>query len=266
MEKTLLLLILAALLPLSSCAGPVPTSEAPAPAVTPEAGANMAVLDIIDEGFSDQELKLRFFVFPGSGPMPLSLSGDEYGEEVRALFGSLDWQEGEGPRADHEEGGYGVHLLYGDRVLFLESGSDTVHTSEETYFHAEGAQDLCDSLLGLWPGPELRYTRMPGVEHTQDPQDCIQRFMEAFGEYYWASGAVTDFDLRGVQVLEELSDDVYLIFRADYAVKPADSGRSYWQDKHSDEEGWVEVSDDIELTQAENGLWKCSCINAWNVD
>lgn len=228
-----------------------------------------AVLNLVDNSFSGGSLSLMCFIFPGTGPWVLDFNNAEYGERVKALFASYDWKHGEGAEGQTDQNGYMIHMgnQNGGNVLQLESGSNTVtHLGLGASFHAEGAEKLCDELTSLWPGPEIRYSRVAPVKaENSDHQTCAKAYMSAFEKSYLESGAVKDFDLRSVSLLnQEGASDTNVVFRTSYAVKPADTHNSYWQDKPADKDGWVMFQIDIGLSQDEAGNWCFNYMGGWD--
>lgn len=236
---------------------------------TGKGDANQRVQDLVSGDFNEGKMELRCFIFPGTGPWVLTLDEAEYGTQVRNIFAAYDWQSGDGER-EVTSGGYWVDIHCDDHAIRLESGSDTLVYLNGMYyasFHAADAGQLCDRLTGLYPGPEIRLTQTPaagaGSIHWTS---AAEAFMKAFGETYRESGAITAFTLRSINRLELEVANTYLIFRAVYAVKPTDSTQAYWQGKTADKDGWVELQNDIELTQisGESGGWSCTYFDAWS--
>ncbi len=254
MKTKLLPLTVAISLLLASCGGPETAAE-PTPALEP--GPSADVLAMLDAGFSEGELELECIISPAAVLCTLPLNEADYGTQVRALFQGLDWKEA----GRLQEGtGYQACLRYGEGALFLSAGSEAVWTSDGKVFRAEGGGDLCHGLMELWPGPELRYVQMPGVEFGTGWQECAERFLSAFGAYYLDSGAVTDFDPQGVLVLNGGEDKSELVLRVAYAVRPARAELQYWKDRGSDEDGWIKLRDDIVLSRDETGFWRCTAL------
>lgn len=226
-----------------------------------------AVLNVVDGGFSGGSLSLRCFIFPGSGPWVLDFNKAEYEARVKDLFASYDWKRGKGEEGQTAQNTYTLDMVCQNGVLRMDSCSNTVnHLGFGASFHAEGTEKLCDELTSLWPGPEIRYSRVAPVKaEGSDQQACAEAYMSAFEKLYLKSGAITDFDLRSVSLLKlEGVSDAHLIFRTSYAVKPADTHDSYWKNKPADKDGWVMLQIDIGLVQDEAGNWCFNYMGGWD--
>ncbi len=75
---------------------------------------------------------------------------------------------------------------------------------------------------------------------------------------------VTIFALCSVELMDVTASESFLVFRAVYAVKPADRAHPYWQEKRAETDGWVELGNDIGLVQYTEGHWGLEYLDGWD--
>lgn len=246
---------------------PLPAETTPAAAAAEpgddpwEADPGGMLSGVLDQGFSGDGWEVRFWIHPGSGPSPVDMNAAEYGGAVREQFAALDWEQTdlEHYRAagDDLPGAYGVDFCPKGKTLQVHivcwSHNDIIRVefpagseTECRYLRADGAEELCDSLAVLWPGPEVDKGLVRTSPQETDEATAVQYMEELFGRLA-SDGHVTGAELRSLAVLPPDPDSDrgadYLDFCASFALQPARPELSYWQDIGVDETGWAEYKD-----------------------
>lgn len=242
-----------------------------APVETSPSPDSQAVLEYVDALLDSETVTMQCFVFPGTGPFSISM--DDYREQVREVFARYTWtceEEAEPKR----ESALDTWPLYLNSTGSSDGPYTIIARSNSTWIviHAptpEGISTVCYSYDGepgslvcdlakLWVGPDIWYTRVFLAESIQDDNALAEAYADAFRDLYLASGAITDYELRDLEVLpRENEDDVSRSFRMTYAVKPADPADPGWQFCPQAEDDWITFSIDMHLDTTE-GVWFCA--------
>lgn len=238
---------------------PTPTPE---PTPTPTPGPNVS--ELLENVLSCDGWGGSFWgVFPGSGPLAIELKAADFGEQLREILTSLDWQEGEGeavPMEEERELDQWVQFGCASGSLEVHPKNDTVvfrfegEPFGEAVYHTNGTETLCKDLLDLWPGPETYYFRVKAAP-SEDAQEVAENYAAAFEEVYMDSGHITDFRLDSVTG-KLTSDDSYYRVDLSFAVKPADPGLEAWKGWGGnrvtiDKNGWAKYKCKIVISAEE---------------
>lgn len=243
-------------------------SPSPAPTEAPRQTPEEVLAAALDQVVSGEEIFIRFWQHPGSGPSPISLPPAEYGAPIRALFEALNWEETEKPTytdaaADapyNQPGAYQASLYFGessrdlgDGWIGLWTGNPVIMVGnngpDSVYLRAEGSETLCDALADLMPSVyiNLGRTRVPAQESREA---TVRLYLLTALERTKALGHITDYELRayaalppvedsGEKAAEEGSEPPGIRYTATYAVKPADPAADYWLARTVDADGWI---------------------------
>ena len=230
------------------------------------------VLDYVDAIFASGDPTLQCFLLPATGP--ISSPMDEYDEEVRDLFAQYTWVRWNepiperGPYPDcwtmYLKGGYSITIDIRPNSPWITVMTTGKEGPQWIAYSAEGGTgDLGLSLVNLWDGPFFRYALVTLSKSITDDGALAEAYADAFRELYLNSGAITDYELRDLEVLPRDGEwDVYPSFRMTYSVRPADPEDPSWQYCPQAEDGWVTVSAEIHLDLAgddfaEEMVWRC---------
>lgn len=247
-------------------------SPSPAPTEAPRRTPEEVLAAALDQVVSGEEIFIRFWQHPGSGPSPISLPPAEYGAPIRALFEALDWEETEEPAYTdaateapyNQPGAYQASLHFGESSRDLGDGWIGLGTGDpvimvgtngpdSVYLRAEGAEALCDALADLMPSVyiNLGRTRVPPQE---SKAATLKRYLETALERTKALGHITEYELRAyavvtwseeehayVEVTErpEEAEPSGFQYTAVYAYKPAQPELERWKAYPHDADGWI---------------------------
>jgi len=269
------------------------TSSTPGPTLPPWAADPKGyILDVLNQGFSNDNWAIRFWIFPGSGPVTVNMNATEYGQAIQDLFSALDWELTDRDHYDEVDstsaglpGAYGVDFYYpewrkpivhischsySDMIrLEISSINGNENAYECCYFQADGAASLCNDLASLWPGPEVSFglIRIPKKE---TDEATAEEYMTALFDRLTNDGHITDAELRTVTILPQNpaeGSDGYnfniLMFQTTFMLCPALPQLTYWQDKNASENGWVKYEDFFVCLQynSENNSYGLSYYN-----
>lgn len=303
--RELLALLLALGLGITGYA-PQPTPEPPA-AVTPapeaapseraakpwEADPKGYVLERLDALLDEGQWNVQFWIFPGSGPCGDRMPESEYGEALRALFASYDWQLTQAPTYDEDEAAAAAPDSYSISIYPSYTGSDReiqpiycgnyspvlqmgTWSEEEGYgslfFTAPGAENLCAALSDLWPGWEeltgCRTRTAPQSTHWATAKTYLEGTFTALRDKGHILGARIDSleyippEWDGESVGNNYmtyDDSVAVHFRAKFSLKPTRPELTYWQERGVDRDGWVHYEfDKIVIGLCGDGLYELS--------
>lgn len=237
---------------------PAPTPDptaTPAPWEEDPKGYVMGWLDRMLEG---EEIYLRFWLHPGSGPTPSIWPTAEYAETVRAMFEELDWDSAKLLTGGDENaayydgpGSYNVTLhednWMGDGWIgcSLDTGVVRVDSTADgnLYFLVPGSEELCSKLTDLEPSVYVNMgrTRVPAQK---SEEATLKLYLETALERTKELGHITDYELRAYAVTppdDERTDESQgehpaFSYTATYAFKPA---RPELFSGVIDADGWV---------------------------
>lgn len=259
-------------------ATPVPSetvSPSTTPSFQPQSDPGEQLLTCLDQAMVKELVTIRFWQHPGSGPSPVELSTAEHGEDIKALFSALNWEQVEVPgyyTSDEEAanapfnqpGAYSVSIYYGDPwtgVIQMGTGDPVVtlgdNGPDSVYLRADGAEDLCDKLADLTPEAyiNLGRTRVP---EQKDQEATLKLYLETGLERLKANGHITGYTIDTFAIIppdEPESEPVErpehpgIPYTATYSIKPARPELTYWQDlaEYTREDGWIEQTIDWEF-------------------
>ncbi len=248
--------------PSPSAATPSPETPMPEESESPAAVEDWKedpkgyLFDCLDRILEEDELLIRFWQHPGSGPSPVYLSKAEYGETIRSLFEELDWDSArllEGEEADDyvdAPGAYSItfqHSKWGFIGCTLNSSVIRADGREgNLYFRVDGAEKLGEKLTDMVPSAyvNLGRTRVPPQE---SKEATLKLYVETALERLKENGHISDYALRSYEVLTQDEENTQaeeeeyptFAYTATYAMKPAKPELTYWQGYVFDEDGWV---------------------------
>ncbi len=269
-----------------------PAAVTPAPAVRPwEADPKGYVLEQLDALLEEGQWNVRFWIFPGSGPMSESFPEAEFGKALRGVFAAYDWQLTQAPEYDenavYPPDSYSISIYpnymtpaEAARPIFCETGSPVLHLSawsgEEEYgdlfFTAPGAENLCQDIADLCP----YWSAVTGCRTRTAPQDTPLATARAYLEGTFAilreKGHILDERIDSLEYLPPewdgesvgtgymtYDDSVAVHFRAEFSLKPTKPQLTGWQNIGVDEEGWAhEAYAKIVITLGGDGLYELS--------
>lgn len=236
--------------------GPTP-EPAPTPVSRPDPRADPKgyVMTWVDTALDGEDIFLRFWLHPGSGPTPTKWPTEEYGVAVRALFEDLDWdnaraltwEEAYADEAVPEDmpGLYSVTLndedWQGEGYIQCGLNARMIHVAgdNDLYFVVGGAEELCTKLTDLEPSVyvNLGRTRVPEQE---SEEATLKLYLETGLERTKELGHITDYELRAYEVMSsdrgEEETPPGFQYTATYAFKPTDPDLLPWE---FDADGWV---------------------------
>lgn len=245
---------------------PTPSAEAtatPEPSFAPSADPGQDpegyLLACLDKAMEGEQVFIRFWQHPGSGPSPVELSSEEHGAEIRALFSALDWEQVEAPSYESDEeidaapfnqpGAYSASIYYGEPWsghISLWTGDPVVmigdNGSESVYLRADGAEGLCDKLADLTPSAyiNLGRTRVP---EQRDQMATLKLYLETGLERLKANGHITEYTIDDFSVIPpdepvEEQEHPGIPYTVTYSLKPTKPELSDWQGLVGDD-GWA---------------------------
>ena len=248
--------------PLTTDTPEVLSTESPVPGSTAfpwESDPSSYILDRLNQGLDTDGWIVRFWIYPGSGPITGYMGAAEYGQSIQELFCSLDWKVVTWSQYNSRDflpqpGAYSIQLFadadkvpesiicdFNDDIIRLDApeGYDTPFL----YFSADGANAICDKLATLWPGPGVNLGRVrTPPQGTQ--KDTATLYMEQVLSKLQADGHITEYKLSSLQVESSHSiEPDQFTFRTSFILRPARPELSYWQDGNlhdlPDQDGWV---------------------------
>lgn len=187
------------------------------------------------------------------------------------MFARYAWtrEEGEEPEWERSVDDWTLYLnsagtynivvgSYSTWIRIDQAGSSPVY-----YSYAGEPGSLNDALADLWEGPEIRYALVTLPESIADNQTLAEAYADAFRGLYLASGAITDYELRSVELLGEDPDPLTPSFTMTYRVKPVHPMASCWEYYAPGEDGWVTCSVEMHLTltgyeSAGESVWRAA--------
>lgn len=261
----------------------VPT---PAPTETSVPIPGGPIIECLDALLDEGSWRVQFWIFPGSGPVGEELPEAEYGDALRELLASYDWQPTEAPGYDENAvvppdsyfigiypktaSNQGMRPMYYsayDPILHLSAWQD----SGDLFYTAPGAENLCEAIAGLWPGWEAVTgcrTRVP----PQETKEALARtYLEATFDKLRENGHITDARIDSLEVIPPVWDgesigDNYMTydetttlqFQTTFSLKPTRPQLTYWQENGVDEDGWARFElSKISLSQwGDDGLYE----------
>lgn len=243
-----------------------------APTPAPLEDPKEYLLARLDQVMDGEEIFMRFWQHPGSGPSPVTLSVADHGAELRELFSSFDWEqvkesgydyENEEEVANHplnQPGFYSVNIADGDNWYAISCGKgigvvslgNKLGNSDSVYLRADGAEELCDRIADIVPSVYINLGRVR-VPPQKTKEATIKLYLETALKQMKKNGHITDYVLRAyepvvfeddrwwVQPTEEPAWETHpgIAYTIAYAVKPAHPELSFWTDL--DEDGWQNV-------------------------
>lgn len=266
-------------------ATPAPSEESPA--YPWEADPKGYVTDRLEQCLDNGAWTVRFWIMPGTGPVPVELPEAEYGQALRKLFSDLDWtvtdapqyqEEPEPSSGDRRSNPYSIQIVPGyipgygsatepimcatdDPVLQL--GIRTGEGYDSACFRAEGAEGLCEAIADLWPAPEAEMGRVR-VLPREAKEATARAYLDEVCARLEANGHITGHEIRLLEVEppyepegeeEIVEGEEALVFQALLALQPADPGLSCWQEGR-EETGWVTWGRvRVSLHQASDGFY-----------
>lgn len=248
---------------------PEPTAT-PAPTPAPwETDPKGYILDRLDEMLDGEEIFLRFWIHPGSGPTPSWWSTAEYGATVRELFAALDWEVEEPEEYDenkdysnepyNQPGAYGItfydgaypsksgyfHVSLNDDSMRMNP-SQGPEIERELCFRADGAEKLCEKLTDMEPSVYVNMGRVR-VPAQKSAEATVKLYLETALKRTKENGHITDYAIRAYEVTAFSEEDPpnSISYTATYAFKPAHP--ELWANLNAD--GWVEESINVDGNQ-----------------
>ena len=236
--------------------------------------ATQEVLAYVDAVFSAKKIRMLCWIFPGTGPIGVPI--EEYREQVREVFARYTWtlEENADPNwednrdvwhfnfsaQEYPNGFYNISAR--SNSVWLQVDESTSAGSTVAYYSYDGEPgSLNAALADLWGGPGIRYALVTIPQTQSGDQTLMEAYADAFRERYLASGAITDYELRGLDLLSgeasETTGDMSSIFTMTYAVQPADPTAPCWNEYTAAENGWITFSVRMQL-ELEEGVWRCA--------
>lgn len=225
------------------------------------------VLDYVDAMFAEGKTELWAFLFPGTGPIAANL--DEYRYEVRSVFMNYEWMLETGSEPQRENS-------HDDWTMYLENDK-AAHIANRTnsnwvrftipgqgsvcYSHDGEPGSLSNALLEIFGGPSFRLARVYIPIEGQDDQTLMETYEAKFREQYLASSAITDYRLRElspITVPDGAGGSPFFLFS--FSVKPVNPSWGDWKNYAVGEDGWVDFSFEISLSQGgyeNDSAWMC---------
>lgn len=270
-------------------ATPTPTeTAAPTSEPTPASPAAYSgpVTDALERLLSDGCWSAQFWIFPGSGPVGVELPEAEYGDALRELLASYDWQLTEAPGYDENavvppdsyfigiypkiasnQGMRPMTFSAYDPILQLRAWQD----SGDLFYTAPGAENLCEAIAGLWPGWEAVTGCRTRVLPQETKEALARAYLEATFDKLRENGHITDARIDSLEIIPPVWDgesigDNYMTydetttlqFKTTFSLKPTRPQLTYWQENGVDKDGWAGYKlDMISLSQwGDDGLYE----------
>lgn len=270
-----------------------PAAETPAPVSTPtpEPAPDLAedpvgyILQTLDQYLYEEGFwSFRFWIFPGSGPVPVRMPEAEFGPALREFFSGLDWEqisrEDYYSREEQPEslpGYYGIQFIpddYSKGTVILHSNDDILwldRAEERLYFRAQGAEKLCDRITDLWPGPEAELGRVR-IPPQETREATARAYLEEVCARLEANGHITDHEIRYLMVeppndsegMEYDSEAIGFTFRAILALKPADPSLECWQEGKEEGTDWNTWWGPLRVAIGLDGEDGCYCLSYYD--
>ena len=234
---------------------------------------NQFVLNYVDAMFAQGDTQLWAFLFPGTGPIAAPV--DELYAQVRDVFARYEWtpETGSAPEPSMTHDDFTMYLVDGwSRRIEHITNSNRVSLSFTTeqgtayaaYSYNGEPGSLSDALLALWGGPEFRYALVVLPPQGQDDRTLMEIYERQFREMYLNSGAIDDYKLQELELIsvgEVIGGSQSPFFLMSYSVKPADLSAPCWRNYAVGEDGWVNISVEVDLSltgYANNEtVWRC---------
>lgn len=243
--------------------------EEPSVAAQPwESDPGGYILNRLDQKRSDVtgSWSVNFWIYPGSGPCGVEMSDAEYGDAIRGMFSALAWEN-----MTPEEYAGREEPVWQNGVYSVTFGFDfTIATNSDVlmmpapegyedggrlYFRADGAEELCERMAALWPGPEVNRGRVR-VPPQETGAGTAKLYLNEMLSLLREEGHITDYEVRSLAWWPwdddgdgnvSLTEPTAIGLRMTFAVKPADPELSYWRDMESggstDRDGWYVFRD-----------------------
>lgn len=235
---------------------PPPAAASPAPDLS---DPNAYVMARLEDCLDGDKWQVRFWIFPGSGPVSVTLPDTEYGQPLRTLFSALDWEVIDRPADDETPsppGTYSVQIIPGypdpdhTSPITVHSGEGVLrldtYSEEEGYaslhLRAQGVEDLCDAISALWPGPDAALG-LVRIQPEKTQWSSAKAYMEAVFSKLSENGHITASRIDSLDVLPLEADPDQpgppaLAFQVRFSLTPSRPDLSCWSDR-LDEAGWA---------------------------
>ena len=263
----------------------MPTPQ-PTPAPDPAPAPSGPVIEYLDALLYDGSWQTRFWIFPGSGPVSVEMPEAEYGDALRELLASYDWQLTEAPGYDENAvippDSYFIGIYPrtasndGMRPMTFSAYDPVLHLSAwensgDLFYTAPGAEDLCEAVAGLWPGWEAVTGCRTRVPPQGDKEALARAYLEATFDKLRENGHIQGACVDSLEIIppvynEEnvgsnyMSYDEFaaLQFKTAFSLRPTRPELTYWQEQEVDKDGWAHYElSMISLSQwGDDGLYE----------